>query len=268
MGIEEDRRRAIEEAKTALHNHPGYERRLGLEALWISIGHVMVPNLQELVALLTQPAHDEDLFAELIQNVRPPEVRDQYQAELTRRLANYVSSALALVDHVRALTSGEEAPYTEEFRRRREATAREPEIGFIQDLRNFTLHYRLPAFAHRAAILDREGKQRTEFAVTLVTADLLRWNGWTSKSERMLVQNPEYIDLLPLVERHGQLMMELNAWAHDRMQEQFAPVLRELNDVVRRYNSMLLGVPEGEIDAYIRQRLENMGAGPWLTPER
>jgi len=263
--MEEERLRAIEEAEAALRNHPGFERRLGLEALWTSIDHVMLPNLGELVALLRQPAHDEDLFAELIQNVRPPEVRERYQAEITRRLANYVASALALVDHVRALTSGSEALYIEEFRRRRAAIAREPEIGFVQELRNFTLHYQLPVFAHRAAIHTREEEQTTEFAVTLLTASLRRWDGWTSKSEQLLAQNPEYIDLLPLVERHGQLMMELNTWIHDRMQEDFDPIRRELNDLVRRYNAMLFGVPEEEVDAFIRQRLESMGGGPWLT---
>lgn len=109
--MDEERLEAIEASQRALRDHPGQERLRDLEALWISIDQVMMPNLGELVALLRQPATDPNLFDELIQNVRPPVVRERYGGELTRRLSNYVASALALVDHVRRLARASEASY-------------------------------------------------------------------------------------------------------------------------------------------------------------
>ena len=73
--MNEDRHLAIEAARLALRDHPGRDRQWDLESLWISIGQVMRPNLAELLGLLRQPSTDDNLFAELIQNVRPPIVR-------------------------------------------------------------------------------------------------------------------------------------------------------------------------------------------------
>jgi hypothetical protein len=69
--VDDERLRAIEAADRALRDHPGQQRRRDLEGLWISVGQVMMPNLRELVTLLRQPAADDSLFAELIQNGRP-----------------------------------------------------------------------------------------------------------------------------------------------------------------------------------------------------
>lgn len=260
-----DRLRAIEEAHQALQNHPGNERRQDLEGLWISIDQVMLPNLNELLAILRQPATDQELFAELIQNVRRPVVRERYQGEVTRRLCNYVASALALVDHVRRLARHADAPYMNEFRRRRETIGQRPEISFVQDLRNFTMHRRLPVFGHRATLRAGDDGERTEYTLTLVSSDLLGWDKWSRKSRQLIVAQPGNINLAAVVECHGQLMVGLNTWVHDRMQEDFEPIRHQLNTLVRRYNAVVFGKSEEEIDKFIRERLENMGAGPW-TP--
>lgn len=265
--VNEDRLAEIEAAQRALREHPGQERRRDLDALWISIDQVMIPNLRELLALVRQPGQDPDLFDELIQNVRPPVVRERYRGEVTRRLANYIASALALVDHVRRLTRESEAPYMDEFRRRRQAVARQAEIGFVQDLRNFTLHRRLPVFAHTASLHIEGDEQRTDFAVTVDSRDLLGWSGWSAGSRRFIEANADGVELDGVLKRHGDLMIDLNTWVHDQMQLEFEPMRKELNALIRQYNAALFDRPEDEIDAYIRERLEGMGAGPWNPDE-
>jgi hypothetical protein len=261
--VDDERLRAIEAADRALRDHPGQQRRRDLEGLWISVGQVMMPNLRELVTLLRQPAADDSLFAELIQNVRPPVVREQYQGELTRRLANYVASALALVEHVRRLTRRSRAPFMDEFHGRLQVLAEQPEVSFIQDLRNFTLHRRLPALGHTASLQIDGDVQRHDFAVILDRDDLLGWKGWSARSRRFIEQHPDGVELERVIERHGELTVELNTWVHDQLQEEFEPLRQELNLLIRRRHAALFNIPETEVDQYIRERLDGMGGGPW-----
>jgi hypothetical protein len=89
----------------------------------------------------------------------------------------------------------------------------------------------------------------------LQNEDLVSWRGWSPKGNELIEAYPAGIDLASVIERHGQLMIELNGWIHDRLQEEFESTRHELNSLVRQYNAALFGMPESQIDGYIGSRL-------------
>lgn len=128
MSADRDLYGELKAAERRIFEHPGYKERMELQALELSITAVFVPNLRELRALLEAASTNEELAFELIQNVREPTVREQFHAQTTQRLPNYLASAQSLVDHVRRLMRDRAGPIAKEFERRKAALLQNPEV--------------------------------------------------------------------------------------------------------------------------------------------
>jgi hypothetical protein len=244
MGEEgnDDQSEELRAAKRRIEEHPGYKEYRELEALERSIIGVFVPNLHELVALLDAAATNEELAIELVQNVREPVVRDEFHAQVTQRLHNYLASAQSLVDYVRRLIRGRTGKITEEFERRKAETLRNLEVPFMVDLRNYTLHRTLPFLGHRLSLTQiSTPEQKMESEVQLSTAQLLAWRGWSSDGRAFLEQSGEAVFLRPVVKRHGQLLLGLNSWLHNELSRANDPAREEANELVVDLNTILTG---------------------------
>jgi hypothetical protein len=76
-------------------------------------------------------------------------------------------------------------------------------IPFMQDLRNYTLHRKLPSLGHSVAMTGVNTPfAQFESEVKLGTDPLLDWGGWTAASKKFLTENPESISLRPVVEHY------------------------------------------------------------------
>lgn len=240
------------EAKIAAH--PAY-RALGVcDELQRSIEWVFLPNLAELVGLLERAATDEELAIELMQNMWKPVIRERFQAAVTRGLHNYLSSAMSLVDHVRALMRGRTGAIANEFARRRSALVTNPEVPFVQDLRNFTVHLALPLVGHTVTLPgsnDPGGVAAGE--VEVAVTQLLSWKGWTAASMSYLEQQGDAIALRPVIRRHGELFLELNVWLHRELSRENEPGLAALDGLILERNAILYGVDLAQADALTRE---------------
>lgn len=236
-----EREERLGEAKRHLFEHPHYRGHQETEALFQTITAVYVPNWRDLVALLETASKDETLAFELIQNVRPSTVRDRFQAVTARCLHNYLASSMTLVDHVRRTMAGRTGQLADEFKSRKEALLQNPEIPFMQDLRNFTLHRTLPFLAHRLSMTNVNTPEQTfESEVELSVAQLLEWDEWSTASRRFLENSGETVALRPVVQRHGQLVLDLNAWVHTKLVQ--AIDIDQLNELIVEINAALAGV--------------------------
>ena len=209
----EEHRRRLAAAEERIYSHPAYVEHQEVEALAQAIGGVFVPNGNELIGLLAAAATNEELAVELVQNVRAPTVRDEFQARTVRALHNYLASSASLVDHVRRLMRDREGEIAERFKRGKKEVLQHPEMTFVHDLRNFTLHRKLPFLSHSFSItrVDGEDRMEVESEVLLSTQELLAWDKWTSASRRFLASFDNGVPLRPIFSTHLMLMVNLNA---------------------------------------------------------
>jgi len=233
---------ALRRAERRVFEHPAAREYRELEALRRMLSAVFLPNLAELLALVDAAATNEKLGAELVQNVRRPDVRERFQDQTTQRLHNYVAGAMTIVDHVRRLMKGRTGPTAVEFAKRKDSVAQRPEIPFVQDLRNFTLHRTLPLFSYQFSVHDvNTSLQRTECVVGLTVSQLLEGDGWSSASKAFLRSQPETFELRPIVRSHGRLIAELNGWLHNELAKDNAAGIHDLNRLVEERNAVLIG---------------------------
>src|ERR1700678_3235248 len=95
----QDNSARLREAERRIERHPGYQEYLLCLAFERSLTAVFIPNWKELLVLLDQVATDPSLALEMVQNVRPPDVREKFQSDTTQRLHNYVAGTMTLVEH-------------------------------------------------------------------------------------------------------------------------------------------------------------------------
>jgi hypothetical protein len=229
-------------AQRRVFEHPGYQEYRLCLAFQRSINAVFVQNLSELLALLERASTDSKLAFELIQNVRPPHIREKFHADTTQRLHNYVAGTMTLVDHSRRIMRRRTGQVAEEFEQRKIELLKNPEVGFIQDLRNFLLHRTLPFFAHTLSMANVNTPQQTMTSeVELSVVELTEWDRWSSSSRRYLESLGEVVTLRPLIKHHGHLIVEINNWLHDALAIANRDSLAEVNRLVVERNAVLTG---------------------------
>lgn len=189
----------------------------------------------------------DDLAAELFQNVRPPEHRDQILGMLDQRLHNYLASAAALVDHTRRLFgrySG--TPVATEYEHRKEAVARVPVVGFVKDLRNFLLHRRIPFVGHTVKIIPGPGGGiRATMEVSV--RGLTDWSGWRGPAKAYLRTSGDTIRLSTVPVEYDAQIDALYDWVF----AQFGPLhgadIDHLNTLIDEYNWLISGGQKGKL---------------------
>src|SRR5687768_14922772 len=231
----------LQDAKRRLVEHPGYADFYTRRALYGTIAHVFRPNFYELMRLLDAPSKNEQLAAELVQNVRRPDVREVYEAALMRALHNHVASSRTLVDHVRRVMKGQTGYVADEFDARRAKLLEHGEVHFIHGLRNFMLHRTLPFVSHELSISDvNQPTQAFKAKVSLSAAQLLEDDSWSAPARTYVRDQPDDVDLRHAVLLHGDLVYRLNSWLYDALEDEAGAVVEELNRLVDEVNAALL----------------------------
>lgn len=256
----------LRDAERRVTSHPAAIEHRRCEALSATIETVFLPNWRELDALLHAASTDVDLAFELIQNVRRPDIRAAFRAGANRALHNYLASAMTLVDHTRRLMRNRTGTVAAEFTRRKADLLEHPEVPFMQDLRNFTLHRELPFLAHTLSMTNvNTPDQEFESEVLLSAIDLLDWDGWTARSVAFLSSDGD-VELRPVVRKHGELVSALNIWLFNALMEDID--LTEVNELVVERNAILTGL---DLDAARRWTDEwssrRANPDPWGTAD-
>lgn len=233
----EDVSRRLDGVQKRMQAHPGYLKYRACEELARTINAVFVPNLNELFALLTRPTQDQQLAIELFQNVRRPDVREAFHAQVTQHLHNYVAGSATLIDHARNLMRPRTGRIREEFDWRKTEVAATPEAAFIRDLRNFVLHQAHPFLGHTVRIMSADGPIVGELELT--GSNLLAWRGWKAPARRFIETQPDSFALRPIVRQHGELMVSLHNWLHNELAKANAAALGDANKLVVERNAIL-----------------------------
>ncbi len=138
---------------------------------------------------------------------RRMEYRD-FENHLIRYFHNFLAAVKTVVEHTRNMMRSDliaeehRLEYIEEVKNRFSDNMSK----FIEDFRNYTLHFGLPKISHVCSIPEET------WQVSLNLNELHDWDGWTSRSKEFMREHLEQIRLSWLVAAYQKKAMEMHEW--------------------------------------------------------
>lgn len=221
-----------------IESHPGtlaYNAWDGLRRVHM----ILIANQAELAAFLERGEHDFDFALELMQNVRPSNLKDRFLDEVVRLMHNYTASARTLVDHSRNLVgtyrAGSNGPFVNGYDQRIEDIKARPVVAFVGDLRNYVLHYKVPPMELDIHFPGTDGSNQVDTTIAVQVRPLLEWDSLTAKA-RPYVNGKEAIALKDLVREYAEVIEDLYRWMFAQFEDLHGAELREVDALRRRWD--------------------------------
>ena len=170
--------------------------------------YVLAKNYEVLTSLLAK-AEDPEMFLQIWTQDTQNEM-ELVTNELMRRFHNFLASAKMLVDHTRTVIREHysNTPFMNEYNKEVESRfIGNPLTGFIEDLRNYALHYQLPFTAGRYRPADGDAALR----FILHSEQLQEWSNWSPKGSPFLDLYPKEIVVRNLA---ADYFKEIEAFQH------------------------------------------------------
>jgi hypothetical protein len=169
--------------------------------------------------------------------VMQSQLGEEYEHELVRLFHNYLASIGTLRDVQRAIhrsiwpMKGKDKPSDWEskvYGPKVQELLGAADIKFLQDLRNYTVHYTLPV-PNRSSTMSWSGggPVRYENRLTLDSAALLKWGSWTSKARKFIADHEGAVEFLPAIENYSVAVREFFQWFWDTISRALAPELQD-----------------------------------------
>ena len=217
--------------------HPGKKYLDALMTYSIS-KNILAGNgvqLRKLLASLEDPSHAMELWSV------DKRVRLQHlQNEVIRHLHNFLASARSLVDHTRAIMN---EPFISEAHRteyREEVAliiAGDPLIGFMHELRNFTLHRSIPLTSLQLS-LNLSGLFDSSVLVDL--DQMADWDGWRSAGKAFIGSHRPTIRIMALVDGYEGTIRMFGEWFGLQFQKHYGKEMGEVLVMQKQWNDGLL----------------------------
>ena len=164
--------------------------------------------------------------------------------DITRLLHNYLAAAKTLVDHTRALVPEwyANSQFLQEYEAEVYSRFAENSIsGFIEGLRNYSLHYALPFVYATMKITSSDGQKldqlEPEFALSRII--LRKWSNWPSKAQSYLYASDDEISVESLVDLYYQQVFDFHSWIEKRLREIHHCELLWLSEMNERIISLM-----------------------------
>jgi len=232
-----NRGKQINDLLDKLNSMPEYKLLLRIKSLEASF-YVFQRNFKELNSLLIK--HSDVNEAIQLQGVKTR----VFLYEITRLLHNFVTSVKSLIEHTRVIyreiyESAEEFPeYQVEVDRR---FTNNPLAQFVEDLRDYCLHYKLPAISSVLHFSRLPPTPVFESRVELKIEELNKYSKWSHLAKEYLSSQNKPINLLHVTDEYYVLVKDFYNWLQLRQREihyqEFAKVdsiQRELKDLLSK----------------------------------
>jgi hypothetical protein len=144
---------------------------------------------------------------------------DQYFLDMMRLLHNFVAASMTLIDHARQLYDNNYADhpsfreYNQEIKTR---FATDPLCKFVQDLRNYTLHWEIPLIGSKISVIPEKHMEHTMY---LNRDQLMRWVKWTAPARIFLESSSQKIDLYAILSEYEMKIRAFYDWYYERLRE-------------------------------------------------
>lgn len=211
-------------------------------------------NAKELRDLLLFMTKDPKGFA--LTSVRNRAHLDEAMDEVIRRMHNFVAAALSLVDHARVFYKelyekpGSFPDYVEHVKAR---LAENPDVQFVNCLRQFAQHYKLPDVTTK---LQAEQGKGVTIQLLLSKANLETFSGWNATAKKYLQAANEEIDLMAVLDTYEATILEFYKWVAQRQQEihakDIAAVEEKRKELLEAHAAELPGLMDGMLEVYAK----------------
>jgi hypothetical protein len=163
---------------------------------------------------------------------------NEFLAEIGRFLHNYLASVKTLVDHTRHEMKAAYAGTAlhDEYQAQVDDLFSVGPPAFIQNLRNYTLHYRL---ADGFAQLSHTPGQDFETGVFLDRERLLEWDNWSAAAKVWLADQPDRIDFREPLHDYETRVLGFYTWVDERIRTEHAAALAEIETLRAQMAAML-----------------------------
>jgi hypothetical protein len=153
--------------------------------------------------------------------------------ETARLLHNFLASATTLIDHTRAHVTTQHAgtAFEKEYKARvHQAFGANPISRFVQCLRNYNLHYRLPVVSGRLNVqFDPPGQTKSITSqIVLDVCKLQEWDKWDSASKRYMKNVGEELAVDRLADDYMGLALPFHDWFRERDLEIHYPDIKRV----------------------------------------
>lgn len=220
-----------------LHASPGmaYVNRRKLRAFTFNIFSGNYAELKKAYEFIENPENGIKLMSEAMRDVGV-----EAHMEVMRLFHNFLASAKTLIDHTRVFV---EDHYAETAFKRaydqkiKTEFASDPLMKFIQDLRNYMLHRRLPSGSISLSIT-HISESKVENAVTTISIDkekLLTWNNWTQPSRTYLDTLDKQIRISQITNAYGKKVSTLYEWFDRELFKYHEPEIRAFDKLQKEY---------------------------------
>lgn len=158
--------------------------------------------------------------------------------EIIRYFLNYVASAYTIKEHTRAITKAH-------YSKTRFMTAYEYEVnsrfisnplhGFVEDLRNYSIHYRLPPIS--ANFIVKNGPENDSITNTIVLDKdrLLEWPYWKCEKGRPFLEKADdKIPVTGLVDQHYSNIENFHLWFFKSLQDFHAEDIKYIQEITQK----------------------------------
>lgn len=200
---------------------------------WDALGHMHVVHIVNYFELL-------NLIEELEENVQgvgramteDSQTRSNQFLEITRRLHNFVASAVTLVDHTRKLMNNYQGtPTWDEYQTRTADAKKNAVVPLITKLRNYVLHAGLPAIGFQVTI---NNGIATSYVVYINRDAALRYKDWPAPARRFLENSDENIPLRRLIQDYSKTVEGLYAWLYGQFSRLHGTEIEPPRDLTAR----------------------------------
>jgi len=166
-----------------------------------------------------QKLHDKGELNRIWKKVYPDEL-DSLIFEITRLLSNFIFMAKAVIDVNRVLLN--KNIENEKFRKENQEEisnrfTNNPLAQFIEDLRNYSLHYESPIGNVKPIIID---EKVIDSELLLKKNKLEKWGEW-KKGKDFLKNQEDNIQIEKLVRQYYELVLDYNEWFVKRVKKIF-----------------------------------------------
>jgi hypothetical protein len=226
----------------AISAHPGMRARTLWDEIVRSL-NIFERNALELTALLAEVETNAQLqmtvFAQ--PGSDSDNVRTDYYQQLDQRLANFVSSLAALIDHTRrAMSSYAGSALAEEFAERNGLVRDMPSAGFLRQLRNMLLHRGGAPLGVRLHLQGQKPRNPSEpaAALELDCERLLEWDRWRASDKEYIRAAEPSVRLLDPVAATYFGIKDLYYWLGEAVNTWHADDFAAVNALISRTHEM------------------------------
>ncbi len=163
------------------------------------------------------------------------EKRGEFFNEFSRCLHNYLASISSLVDHIRVIRKQLNNLELDEWSKLNLSELKNNDIiVFLQNLRNYTQHYKLPLVKATISFTPdgskaQEGTIDTNLVLSKV--ELLKWDSWGAKSRKFIENSEENIDMEKLIVEYQEIISKNYNEFIEKVRDLYSKQIKEFEDI-------------------------------------